>query len=212
VAGPCSTVVTDGFVSIEFSPEIAEGEDIEVRKADGTLCVSDQGCPELKWIELEAEFCLVDPDLFSMFTGYETVMDWEGNAVGTRVSSEVECDAGVALELWTDIPGQVCGTTAAKPWGYFLLPWIKNGIISDFTIENDATTFTLTGRTQAGSLWGVGPYDVDATDATNKPGKLLTPIGPTDHMDMHLSTVAPPPAVCGCQELVIPTPPQAMAA
>jgi len=208
VTGTCSQVVTDGFVTISFSPEIAEGEDIEVRKADGTLCISDQGCPELKWINVEAEFCQVDPDLFSLFTGYPTVMDWEANAVGVRITSEIECDAGAAMELWTDVPGQVCGSTAAKPWGYFLLPWIKHAIISDFEITNDATTFTLTGRTQAGSLWGVGPYDVDPTDATNTPGKLRTAIGPSEHLDLHLTTVPPPAAQCGCQALNPPPPPQ----
>lgn len=203
VAGDCSQVVTDGFISIEFSPEIAEGEEIEIRKADGTLCVSDQGCPELKWINIEAQFCSVDPDLFSMMTGYETVLDYAGEAVGNRVSSEVQCDEGFALELWSDVPGQACGETRAKPWGYFLLPWVVSGIIGDFTIENDGTTFTFTARTKAGSGWGVGPYDVDPIDADNTAGPLLTPIGPTDHMDMHLTTIEPPEPVCGCQPLEI---------
>ncbi|SNT13761.1 hypothetical protein SAMN05443665_101722 [Actinomadura meyerae] len=203
IPGDCSQVVTDGFISVEFSPEIAEGEEIEVRKADGTLCISDQGCPELKWINIEAQFCAVDPDLFSLMTGYETVLDYAGEAVGNRISSEVQCDEGFALELWSDVPGQACGETGAKPWGYFLLPWLVSGIIGDFTIENDGTTFTFTARTKVGSGWGVGPYDVDPVDAANTPGPLLTPIGPTDHLDLHLTTVAPPEAVCGCQPLTV---------
>lgn len=203
VAGDCGQVVTDGFINIDFSPEIAEGEEVEVRKADGTLCVSDVGCPELKYINIEAHFCQVDPDLFSLLTGYETVLDWQGDAVGNRISSEVQCDSGVALELWSDIPGATCGVTGAKPYGYFLLPFVKQGIIGDFKVENDAAEFVITARTEVGSGWGVGPYNVDPVDAANTAGPLLTPIGPKDHMDLHLSTIPPPEAVCGCQPLAV---------
>lgn len=204
VEGTCSQVVTDGWVSSQYSPEIAEGEEIEVRKADGTLCVSDQGCPELKWITVEIHFCSVDPDLFSMMTGYTTVLDYAGVSVGNRISSEVQCDSGIALEIWSDLPGQVCTTTGQKLYGYFLAPWLINMIIGDFTIENDAVDFVLTGRTQVGSTWGTGPYNVDPINAANAGGPLRTPIGATDHLDLHVTSIAPPVAACGCQPLVIP--------
>lgn len=209
VEGTCSQVVTDGFVSISFSPEIEDGEEITVKKANGQLCVSDQGCSELKWINVEAEFCQVDPDLFSMMTGYPTVLDWQGDAVGTRITSKIECDAGVALEVWSDVPGNPCTDEGLKQYGYFLLPWVVNGIVGDFEIANDAVTFSLTGRTKAGGNWGVGPHLVDATDDANPPtpGPLLTPIGPDEHMDLHLTVVPPPEPECGCQDLVLePTP------
>ncbi|MFF3665468.1 hypothetical protein [Microtetraspora malaysiensis] len=203
VIGPCSQVVTKGFVKVSYSPEIAEGEEIELRRADGQLCVSDQGCPELKWLTVEIEFCQVDPDLFSMITGYPTVLDWQGDAVGTRITSKVECDSGVALEVWSDVPGAPCSDGGLRQYGYFLLPWIVNGIIGDLEIGNDATTFTLTGKTKKGGNWGVGPYMVDPTDGASPPtaGPLLTPIGPDEHMDLHLTTVAPPEDACGCQPL-----------
>lgn len=204
VEGTCSQVVTDGFISVELSPEIEEGEEITVRKANGSLCISDQGCPELKWINVEITMCLVDPDLFAFFTGYDLVLDYAGKTVGNRVSSTVECDKGVALELWTDIPDQVCSATGVKKYGYFLLPWLVNGIVGDFTIENDALNLVINARTQVGSTWGVGPYNVDPTDANNTPGPLQTAIGADDHLDMHLTTIAPPAAVCGCQALNIP--------
>jgi hypothetical protein len=206
VEGPCSQVVTDGFVTISFSPEIADGEDIEVRKANGELCVSDSGCSELRWINVEAEFCQVDPDLFAMITGYPTVLDWQGDAVGNRVTGKIDCDAGFALELWSDVPGNPCTDGGQRQYGYFLLPWVSSGIIGDFEITNDATTFTLTARTKVGGNWARGPYNVDPTDAATPPtaGPLLTPIGPDEHMDMHLSTVPPPEPQCGCVALDIP--------
>lgn len=204
VAGPCSTVVTDGFISIAYSNEIAEGEEIEQRKADGTLCVSSKGCPELKWIGVEIQLCGVDPDLITLLTGYETVLNYAGEGVGNRISSKVQCDGGVALEVWSDVPGVVCGETGAQQYGYFLIPWLQNGILTEWTIENAAATFTLTGQSAKGSGWGVGPYDVDAQDAANTPGPLLTPIGPDDHLDLHVTTIPPPDPSGGCQELVLP--------
>lgn len=206
IESACSQVVTDGFISVEYSPEVEEGEEVTVRKANGALCCSDQGCPELKWINVELTLCQVDPDLFSFFTGYPLVLDFAGNSVGNRVRSAVQCDQGVALEVWTDICGQVCTTTGAKQYGYFLLPWVINGIVGDFTIENDALSLVISARTQVGGQWGTGPYNVDPTAVGNPPpaGPLLTAIGATDHLDMHLTTVAPPTAVCGCQALVIP--------
>ncbi|MBP2703522.1 hypothetical protein JOL79_06880 [Microbispora sp. RL4-1S] len=206
VIGPCSTVVSDGFVSIAWESEIKEGTDIEVLKANGQLCVSDKQCDELKWINLTISFCQVNPDLFSMLTGYETVLDYSGAGVGNRIGQEILCNGGVALETWTKIPGQACSTTAnaARPWGYFLAPWIKSAILNSFTLENDAATFEITARTEKGSGWGTGPYDVVATDATNTAGPLLTPIGAKDHLHMQLTTVQPPTVDednCGCVPL-----------
>lgn len=208
VAGPCSTVVSDGFVSIGWESEIAEGTDIEVRKANGKLCVSDRQCDELRWINLTFSFCQVNPDLFSMMTGYETVLDWDGQSVGNRIGQEILCDGGIALEAWTRIPGLACttGVDNARPWGYFLAPWVKSAILNSFTMENDGATFEITARTEVASNWGVGPYDVVATDATNTPGPLLTPVGARDHLHMQVVTVQPPavPDDCGCMELTIP--------
>lgn len=204
VESACSTVVTDGFISVEFSPEIEEGEEITVKKANGASCITDQGCPYIKWFNAEITFCQVDPDLFSFMTGYDLVLNYAGDTVGNRVGQDVQCESGIALELWTDIPGQVCSTTGAKKYGYFLLPFLKNGIIGDFTIENDALNLTINARTEIGSLWGTGPYNVDPINVANVAGPLLTPIGPKQMLDMHVTTIAPPAAVCGCQALNIP--------
>lgn len=206
VEGPCSVVTTDGFVTVNYSPEIAEGEEIELRNAAGKLCVSNQDCPEMKWINLEIEFCQVDPDLFSLMTGYPVVLNFEGTGVGNRITETVQCNSGVALEVWTEVPSQECSTSGNKQYGYFLLPWLTNAIIGDFSLENDAATFTLSGRTKSPSGWGVGPHNVDPIDDANPPtaGPLLTPIQSGEHLDFHLTTVAPPEPECGCTALPAP--------
>lgn len=199
-ATPCASLVTKGFVSVAYSPEIAENEDIELRNAGDEICVTDPGCSTLKYMNVEISLCQVDPDLFTFMTGSPLVLDHAGNSVGNRVRTGSFCSINFGLELWTDIPSESCqvGGTDNKPYGYFLLPCVGNGVIGEFTIENDALTMTINARARSKSGWGVGPYDVDATNAQNVAGPLLTPIGPDDLMDIHLTTIAPPEPVCGC--------------
>src|SRR4051812_47102517 len=66
VPGPCSTVVSKGWITATLAGEIDEGEEIERKNAAGELCVSRPPCPIQKWTTVEIEFCLVDPDLFGM--------------------------------------------------------------------------------------------------------------------------------------------------
>jgi len=203
VEGPCSTVVSKGFVSIAYAAEISEGDEVEIKNANGELCISDKACDELKWVNLTLTFCGVDPDLMALMTGYQTVLDYAGNAVGNRVGQKILCDGGFALEVWSDIPGQNCALTGNRLYGYFLAPWVKSAILNSFTIENDGATFEVTARTEKGGNWGTGPYNVDPTDAATPPtaGPLLTPIGPEDHLDIHATSIAPPEPECGCQPL-----------
>lgn len=209
VEGPCSTVVSDGFVSIGWESEIKDGTEVEIVKANGRLCISDKACDEIKWINLTFAFCQVNPDLVEIMTGFPLVLDQAGTSVGNRVGRDILCQGGFALEAWTRVPEVECvvGVNNAKPWGYFLAPWVKNAILTGFTMEDDGASFEITARTEIGGNWGVGPYDVDAADAINTPGPLLTPIGPREMLDMHLVTVQPPvvdPDNCGCTALVIP--------
>lgn len=195
-------LVTDGFLQIQYSPEISEAEDVELKNAQGDVCVTDPGCDSLKWINLQIQFCSVDPDAVSMVTGYPTVLDHAGTAVGNRVTEKVQCNGGFALEVWTEIPRKLCNDpTAQGQWGYFLAPCVGAGILGDFTVENDAISFTYNAKTRSGGSWAQGPYAVDHQDAAGAAGPLLTPMQDGEHLDLHLTTIAPPEPVCGCQPM-----------
>jgi hypothetical protein len=57
-------------------------------------------------------------------------------------------------------------------------------------------------RTEHGSGWGVGPYNVvNKLTGTTGPAPLLVAIDPLDHMLMELTTVAPPSPTCGAISL-----------
>jgi hypothetical protein len=210
VFGDGSVGVSDGFVSVAFTANTDEGDEINVTNAAGKVCVREVPCPTFLGYGIEIEFCNADPALFALLTGQEPVVDADGVAVGFRVNSDISaCDSGFALEVWTGVPGVACDETTspdAVPGGYLLLPYLQGGIFGDFTIENDAISFTVTGAaTKTGSGWGVGPYDV--TRNANVLAPLGAPIANGDHLHVQYTDVAPPPAYCGTQPLLDPTAP-----
>lgn len=203
VPGSKSQVVSKGYITIGFTANTEEGEEIKITNANGDLCISDTPAPKFTGYGLEIELCGVDPDLIALFTGNEIVYNSETvpEAVGFRVNSSVNLDdSGFALEVWTSVAGQACsdGTTS---YGYILVPFVKGGVVGDFTVENGAINFTISGaQSKDGASWGVGPYDV-VWDNTDTPSPLAEAIDDSDHLHVELTKVAPPTAVCGAQPL-----------
>jgi len=212
VYGDCSTGISDGFVSVEFDPEIQEGEDYTLRNAAGELCVSERGPDALQWINVSIEFCNVDPELWQIMNPtWKTVTNARGEVTGFRIGEKFSDEQGFALEVWPKAAGQtaLCDDDApddAQPNGYFLLPYVIGGAPEGWTLEDGTATFTLNGRTKAGSLWGRGPYNI-THDANGNPSPLLEPIesgsngGDPDHFHADIVTIAPPSSSCGCQAL-----------
>ncbi|RPJ77441.1 MAG: hypothetical protein EHM24_00065 [Acidobacteria bacterium] len=205
--GPDNSVVTEGFVSVALTATVNTPDEIVVTNANGKTCVRDTGCPEFQGYGVELTFCDVTPCLFSLITGQPVVLNADGDAIGFRMNSGISaCDRGFALEVWMGVPGVAC-SGAAGAFGYLLLPCLQGGVIGDFTIENAAVTFTITGATtKDGNGWGTGPYNDVMGDATGNPGPLPDPLDPDDHLYVAFTTVAPPEPTEGCVELTPTTP------
>jgi hypothetical protein len=202
VHGAKASVTSSGFVSVEVTMEIEDPTEYKLKGANDQFVYNDRGRPLLKWASLVINMANVDPELYNMATGSPLVMNDAviPEAVGFRLREAVY--GNFALEVWTDLSGQPC-SGGSTSYGYVLFPWIVDAMIGDFTVQNEAITFPINqARTKSGSLWGVGPYNVDnKISAPAGPSPLLTPITSTDHMDMHLTTLAPPTAVCGAVTL-----------
>jgi PKD domain len=208
VYGEDSVGVSDGFVTISFTANTEEGEEISVTNAAGRTCVREVPCPQFLGYTVEIEFCKVDPAVLAILTGQDVEMDAQGLAAGFRMNSANSgCDRAFALEIWTGTPGERCNPdapAAASAGGYLLLPFMQGGIFGDFTIENAAISFTVTGAaTKTGGLWGVGPFDV-ILDAEGNPAPLAVPIAPDDHLLVRFTEVAPPDVFCGTMPLLNP--------
>lgn len=202
------SILSSGLISVAMAVNQEDRQDYFTLNADAQPCITDTAPPILKWIDLTITFCGVDPRLYSLISGEPLVLDDSTTPVAIGWDTSVGSAASVnfGFEGWTRIGGtsQACvGTT--KSFGYFLLPWVTEGVIGDVTFENGAANFTVTARTQAGGQWGTGPYNVALSNATatlNQPIPLLTSVGAALHRRMFVTHLAPPPtAVCGGGDL-----------
>lgn len=201
IHGSKTFVVTDGTVSLDVKLNIEAGTTYKLKGANDKFIVNDVGRPLLNWADLTLNVGKVDPELHALMTGMPIVLDDAATpqSIGFRLREQTFQD--FALEGWTDLSGQQCvGGNVA--YGYVLFPWVTNAILGDFTLDNSLATFPIQqARTKSGSAWGVGPFNVNkgVQDGLSKP--LLTAINVLDHMDFHTTTLAPPAAVCGAQDL-----------
>jgi hypothetical protein len=206
IDGPASQVVTDGFISVAFTAQTTEAEDVEVTNANGDVCVSDKGRSKFNGYGLEITVCNVQPCLLEMMTGMPVVVDADGEVSGFRMNTKVDTSViGYALELWMGVPGVSCGTDAqAGSFGYLLIPFVGPGVLGDFTVENAAINFTITGSsTKDGNGWGVGPTSYKPVPGANGTGaaQLADALDLNDHLYMTWTSVAPPDVTNGCVAL-----------
>lgn len=201
--GPKSTVITDGFISVGLTANTDEGETISQANAAGRICILDEPAPTFLGYTVEIQFCGVNPDLYSVMTGQPVVLDDQTTpqGVGFQVNSDVNLDGqGFAMELWSNVPGAACASGATQ-YGYMLIAFLKGGVIGDFTVENAAVNFTLSGaKSKDGNAWGVGPYNVIKTNA-GVASPLLVSLPTKNHLHMQLTTLAPPTSICGAVPL-----------
>lgn len=203
VTGSCSQVVTDGIISIEMTKNYEDRQEFFVKNGDGQFCVRETNPPILKWIDLVITFCNVDPDIVNIVAAEPlyTSDDSAATKIGWSTTEGSAANVNFALEGWTRLSGTGVLCTGGQEYGYFLWPWVVEGTIGDMTLENGVANFVINARTHGNSLWGVGPYNVDYSDATpggTTPVPMNTPILSTQHSRMFLTRLAPPAASCGC--------------
>lgn len=195
LVGACSSIVTEGFITVTAEPEIEAGEEYQQKNAFGDLCISEKDADRTKWVNLTMELCEVNPDILDLVGGGSPILD-AGDVDTIGASFGVDNNlAGFAAEVWTKQAnaGQAAGT---PEWGYFCFPYCINGALDGgVTIENGTLSISLKGEAQqAVAEWGVNPY------ADNP---LLTtagmPVG--DYWAVVRTTVQPPVATDGCVAL-----------
>lgn len=211
VFGDESTSVSKGFISVAYTAITNESDEISVPNAAGEICVFEPSETTLVGYSVEIVFCDVDPEVFSQITGNPVVRDAFGAAVGIDIDLDTDISAqGFALELWAGSASlDACETDGAQgSYGYLLLPFVKGGIVGDFTIENGAVSFTLTGgKTQKSNNWGFGPYADIQIDEDGNAGKMLKILPKTVPLRLLLVDVAPPTAYSGTRPLMDETAP-----
>lgn len=204
IYGDDTSVTTEGFVSVATTTNTTETDEINVQNAAGKPCVYQAPKTTFTGYGVELVFCEVDPDLFGLVTNQPAYEDYAGNVIGFAVETGVEASA-FALEVWSGVSGgDACENPDAQgEYGYSLFPFLKGGVVSDFTVENNATNFTITGSNSSdGASWGVGPYNVILNGST--PAKLPTALSKKNHLLNIVVDVAPPDGAVGARPTLDP--------
>lgn len=134
------------------------------------------------------------------------IVTFIGRLAGTNITQMTSTPTGGTgtLTVATVTNG---GTSSGSEYGYFLLPFVKNGTVRDFTVENGPTTFEVQAWTDSSANWGSGPYNVVNSGAAGVPSALDDPLTALDHLVVRTTTLAPPAAVVGYQTMpATPTP------
>jgi hypothetical protein len=208
VYGDNGQVTSKGFISVGVTANTNATDEVRVTNAAGETIIYEPSVTEFSGYALEIVLGEVDPDLLSLVTGQPVVLDADGNASGFDVDTKIDLTGqGFALEVWAGAPaGDACDDDDAEgTYGYLLFPFLKGGILGDFSIENGGISFTLTGaNTTDGNAWGRGPYDVMLNGAAGSrvPGPMLTAISPTTALRVLLVDVAPPAVLIGSRPLL----------
>lgn len=184
-------VSSDGFISVTLSAELESGDEFIQKNANGALCVNERSPDELKRLNVEVDWCQVDPDVINLINGFPVEVDDAMDNVGFRVATGPNPNKW-ALEVWTGLSGNQCGP-AGQCYGYLLVPFVAGATFGDIMVENAAATFQTTGYTERFSQWDTGPYDVVGDPA----GPLETAIQDDEIALLRETCVAPPDATCG---------------
>lgn len=194
VIGLRSVIVTAGFITVTYSPEVESGEEFLVKDAWGDFAVNEKDGDRFKWVNLTIEAVEIDPDVLEVTAGANLVDD-DGDTIGVTFGTDVTT-AAYAIEVWTKAAGSSCGGT--PEWGYFVAPFVQNGRIDgDMKIENGVMTLTMVGQGFAAPAdWGAGPH------GTNPLGTAEFPEG--DLFGVVRTVVQPPAVTAGAVALAAP--------
>jgi hypothetical protein len=195
VEGSCTTLVSDCFVSVTLTGEYESGEEFVQKNAWGDLCINDKDPDVLKYVSVAIQFAEINPDALDIIAAASPVISG-GNTIGASFGSDPN-DGAFALEVWTKRTGADCTDPATQEWGYFVLPFVRNGKIDgDVTIENAALTMGVMGDAfGAPSTWDTTPY-------TSNP--FVEPFPTGDIFGMVVTDVQPPTDTGGCVAYVAP--------
>lgn len=146
-----SRILMSAFTNLTLAPDVAAGEQIEIKNACGAVCVSRKLPDSLKGFNLTLKFCGWSTYAAEMLVGAPLLLD--GNTVRGQVwPSEIkDTTQSTQLELWAvnNAP-----TSAADAYVHWLIPKTYNWQLSgnvDFT--NGAVQLELSGYGEKNPNW-----------------------------------------------------------
>ena len=127
--------VTRQFISMGFTPEYEDGDEISEKNADGSSCVSYKAADTLKNVSIDLSICAPEPEIYGMLAG-GTILGTPPEKVGWASPVVGEAPANpVCLEVWSRavIGGKMA---TASPYWHWVFPQASMRLSGDRTLEN----------------------------------------------------------------------------
>lgn len=201
----CSYATNTCFATIALTKVMQDRQDALGLNANGDICYDVPKAPILRWYEVVLTLRNVDPELFNIVSGEPLVLNNAVSPIAIGYDTVVGSvnAANFALEFWTGTDDANGCSDGTIDYGYGVLPWLYQGVIGDVTIQNGGVDFTVTAISKASVNWGVGPYNVQLSDAAatlGQPFPLFTTVNGA-HKRFQWTEMAPPLGLCGCNDL-----------
>lgn len=207
VYGEYNSATSEGVITAAFTANTVATDEVNQTNFAGKRCVYEPAESSLAGYGVELTFCNVDFEMFEIISKMPLVFSDTGDVVGIEADTKIALGSeGFALEVWMGAQGSdVCDDPNADgEFGYVVLPLIKGGYIGDFSVENGAVNFTISGAsTREGNRWGSGPYAVELVGGV--PAPLYQPMSTSAPLRIMTVAVAPPPEAVGARPVLDPT-------
>ncbi|MBC7630312.1 hypothetical protein [Aeromicrobium sp.] len=196
-------------VSIKINEVVEGGSNELIRNDDDEARLHFVTADQVIRYDADIDFLRCDPEILQLMTGVPLARNAAGDIVGFDATTRLKAKS-FALEVWSKLSGFACvadavaagfgesnfgetdfggtGASYGRPYGYTLFPFFKGGTVSGFSFSNGLVSFNVKGaRTQRGSKWSVGPYDLEGSYK-----RLLKPVSRNTAWRTLITTSSPP--------------------
>lgn len=137
---------TNGFMTASFSPVFEEGDEINDKAADGSVCVTWKNDDTLTRLDFALSVCSPDPEITAMLSGGAVVKDASDNIVGySSMGVGDVVGSPLAIEIWSiaNIDGK---PAADAPYWHWVFPYVKIRYDGDREFSNGRLSNEFSGR------------------------------------------------------------------
>ncbi len=168
---------TQGFMTASFSPVFEDGDEINEKAADGSVCVTWKNDDTLTRLDFALSVCSQDPEITAMLSGGAVVKDEDENIIGySSMGVGDVVGSPLAVEIWSI--ANLAGKPAVdQPYWHWVFPYVKIRYDGDREFANGRLANEFSGRALG-------------NDALTDTG--LNPINPTDDFVIYRDALVNP--------------------
>ncbi|AKJ72556.1 major tail protein [Gordonia phage GMA2] len=185
IPGPKTAYASSAFMKFGFTPEYTEGDEIEEKGADGSVCVYYKSPDVLKRVTFSLSICDPSPEFTEILVGGSLLTDG-ADTVGYG-APEIGVDSipnGIGFEVYSRaiVKGKPAST---NPFWRWVFPYAKMKFTGERALENGMMANEFEGWGIANDLYDEGPlgtWDHGSTKAFQYARAATAPVGINDYL------------------------------